>query len=267
MLDQEAQRILAAGIEFKPHVALGRDVSLDELLADYRAVFLAPGRQQSREWNVDGRVPADLHTGMRLLQEWISVGDVPKIASAAIVGGGNTAVDLARVLRKAGAEAYVITHDALPGPDVPPREAMPAISREIEQAVEEGVIFHPHRGIRRLILRGEKVVGVELVHMKKLLRPDGQTERVAFEGTETVLHVDQVIPAIGQAVEAAGMERLLGNARSFNTDYWGRLADHSGLFAGGDARTGSRGTVSAAVGDGHRAALAIDRYLHGLGQP
>ncbi len=267
ILEREIERLLAIGITFLPQHMLGRDVSLEELRADHEAVFLAPGRQQSREWSVQGSVPRDLHTGIEVLQDWISMGSVPQVSSAAIVGGGNTAVDLARILRRAGAEAHVITHNALPGPDAQPDDMMAALPREVAQAMEEGVVFHEHRGIRRLILRGEKVVGVEMVRMKKLRRPDGTLDRVGFEGTETVLHVDQVIPAIGQDVAPDGMEGPLGRKPFFETDAWGRVAGHDGIFDGGDARFHSRGTVSGAVGDGRRAAEAIDRLLRGLALP
>lgn len=266
ILEREIERVLAVGIEFRPQHVLGRDVSMDELRADYGAVFLAPGRQQSREWSVQGSVPRDLHTGIKVLQDWIAIGSVPQVSSAAIVGGGNTAVDLARILRRAGAEAHVITHNALPGPDAQPDDVMTALPREVAQATEEGVVFHEHRGIRRLILRGEKVVGVEMIRMKKLRRADGSLERVGFEGTETVLHVDQVIPAIGQDVAPEGMESLLARKPFFATDHRGEITGHPGVFAGGDARFNSRGTVSGAVGDGRRAAEAIDRLLRGQPQ-
>ena len=265
VIDAEVERILGVGIDFRPRHRLGREMSLEELEADYRAVFLGPGTQRAREWSIDGATPSDLHVGLNLLQEWIAVGEVVRPRSAAIVGGGNTAVDLSRVLRRAGVgEVHVITHQGLPGPDVAEADRMTAIPREIEQAIEEGVQFHDHRGIRRLILRGEQVVGVEMVHMKKMDRGHGKPERVAFEGTETVLHVDQVIPAIGQEVEPFGMERLLHNATRFTADAMGRLDGHAGLFVGGDARRGTSGTVSGAVGDGRRAAIAIDQRVRDL---
>ncbi|MGD8673934.1 MAG: glutamate synthase, partial [Thiogranum sp.] len=62
------------------------------------------------------------------------------------------------------------------------------------------------RGGQGLILRGEKVVAVELVHMKRLANAEGRLKRVASEGTESLLSVDQVIPAIGQTVDPAGLE-------------------------------------------------------------
>lgn len=81
---------------------------------------------------------------------------------------------------------------------------MPAIPREIQQAQEEEVIFHPHCGVQRLILRGQKLVGIELLRVKKLVRPDGRSERVPFAGTET----EQVIPAVGEVVDPFGLESL-----------------------------------------------------------
>jgi Pyruvate/2-oxoacid:ferredoxin oxidoreductase delta subunit len=145
---------------------------------------------------------------------------------------------------------------------------MPAIQREVEEAREEGVQIHEYRGIRRLILRGERIVGIEMVHMKKLMQPSGRLKRIAFEGTETVLYVDQVIPAVGQVLEPFGMESVANNSH-FKVDAHGHVADHRGLFSGGDARKGSGGTVTAAVGDGRRAALGMIALINGqsLGEP
>jgi Pyruvate/2-oxoacid:ferredoxin oxidoreductase delta subunit len=99
-----------------------------------------------------------------------------------------------------------------------------------------------------------------MVHMKKLRDQNGRLRRVAFEGTESVLYVDQVIPAIGQKIDPTGMERLLGVDPFFRVDEWGALAGVSGIHAGGDARGGD-GSVSRAIGDGRRAAAAITARL------
>ena len=258
VLDAELERVLAInGITFKPRTRLGRDVSLRELQNEFAAVFLAPGTQRNQEWSIDGAVPRDLKSGLDLLKEWVDIGTVPTPRSVAVVGAGNTAVDIARVMKRAGVqEVHVISHKPIPRPGIPAEEAMPAIDREVHEALEEGIIIHEYHGIRRLILRGERVVGVELVRMKKLLQSSGRLKRVAFEGTETILHVDQVIPAIGQVVDAFGMENLLNNNDYLKVDRWGHLAGHNGVYVGGDA-TGKAGTVAAAVGQGRRAAEAI----------
>jgi len=261
VLEAEVARLLAAGIDFVPNMALGRDVSLAELQQDYAAVFLGPGRHRPRNWDVDGHTPRDLHPALTLLQEWVAFGTLPEIHSAVIVGGGNSAIDMARVLARTGAKVHLVTHDALPGPGVAREAAMKVAPRDIRAAEEEGVILHPEHGVYHIILRGEKVAGVELVRMKKLALGNGRYEVVPFEGTETVLHVDQVIPAIGQEVAPDGMESLLGKRAFFHVDAAGRLAGHAGLFVGGDARQGAWGTVSGAVGDGRRAAFAMLAHL------
>jgi len=267
VLQAEIERLLASGISFHPGQRLGRDFSLQELRTQYPAVFLGPGTQRSRDWAIDSATPRDLHVGLQLLKEWMDVGSVPEWSRVAIVGAGNTAIDLARVLKFSGVpEVHIISHKAIPAPGVPPEDSMPAILREIVQGLEEGVRIHEHRGVQRLILRGEKVVAVELVHMKKLADASGRLKRVAFEGTESLLEVDQVIPAIGQVVEPAGLETLLEQRSYLQADAWGRIDGHPGVLSGGDAR-GDRGTVSEAIGDGRRAAAAIDAFIRSATEP
>lgn len=264
VVEREIERLLSIGIRFEPSRRLGRDMVLSDLEKSFRAVFLGPGAGRGREWSVGAVVPRDLRSGLELLREWLSIGSLPKYERVAIIGGGNTSVDLARVLRFNGArEVHVISFRVRPGPGVPREEAMPALAREIEQAIQEGVIIDDCRGVTRLILRGEKVVGVEMVHMKKLPQRDGTRKPVAFEGTETVLHLDHVIPAIGEEVDPFGMEAVLGAQRFFPVDGEGGIQGHRGIFAGGDARIGGA-TVSDAVGDGRRGADAIDRYIRGV---
>ena len=264
VLSAEIERILGVGINFRPHTKLGRDVSLDELQADFGAVFLAPGNQKGRVWDVSFAVPDTLRSGLDLLHEWMGVGEVVTPKSVAIVGGGNTGIDIARILKRIGTETvHLITHEAIPGPGVAEFDAMRAAEHEIRQAIEEGVVVHEHRGVRRLLFKGNKVTGVEIVHARKLATPDGHYKLHSFEGTETVLHVDEVIPAIGQEVDAQGFDSVLQGKRFIPVDdYTGAVPDMSGLYAGGDAR-GDHGTVSAAVGDGRRAALAIYQSLCG----
>jgi len=267
ILDAELERLLASGIAFRPAQRLGRDFSLDELKTEYAAVFMAPGTQRSRDWDVDGATPHDLHIGLDLLKRWVDIGSIPSWSSAAIIGGGNTAIDLARVLRHCGVETvHVVTHQSLPHAGVEQPDTMPAIAREIEQAMEEGVIFHEHRGVQRLVLRGEQVTGLELVHRKQLRETDNTLRHVSFEGTESLLHVDQVIPAIGQTVDPAGLASLLDQRDYLLASEHGRISGHPGLYAGGDA-CGRHGSVSAAIGDGRRAALAIARDLQRQADP
>ncbi len=264
VLQVEMQRVLDIGIEFRANTRLGRDVSLEELRQSHAAVFLGPGTQRARYWHVDGIVQRDLHQALDLLKAWNTVGKLSMPASVAVVGAGNTALDTARILRRAGvASVHLVAHKALPEQAASGDDVMPVHPREIAQALEEGVQIHPHRGIRRLLLRGERVVGVEMVHMKKLRGADGVYARVAFEGTETVLHVEQVIPAIGQTVDGVGFDALVADNGFVSVNAQGAVtAGYQGVFAGGDA-IGKGGTVTRAIGDGRRAAAAIHGFLQG----
>ncbi len=267
VLNGELERVIATGIVFEPGKRLGRDLCLDELRADFRAIFLGPGTQRPREWSVDSMTPAGIRSGLDLLKEWISIGALPAYQRVAIIGGGNTAIDLARVLKFGGvAEVHVITFQLLPGTGVSHKDAMSATPREIRQAIEEGVKIHDRRGVRRLIVRGDAIVGVEMVRMREIETAGDRRELLPFEGTEIVLKVDHVIPAIGQEIDPGGLEGLLGRHQLFEPDRLGQLVGHPGVFVGGDARTAG-GTVSGAIGDGRRAAIAIEHYLEGLAQP
>ncbi len=264
VLDAELTRLFALGIAFEPRQALGRDMALDALRQSFDAVFLGVGTEKGREWSVDGAVPSDSVSGLHMLKEWIAVGALPTPRSVAIHGGGNTAVDLARTLRRAGVpEVHLVTASGLPGPDTEPDDVLNVVPRELDQAIEEGVVFHPHRTIQRLLMRGSRLVGFEMVRLKKLRQANGRKARVPFEGTETVLHVDMVVPAIGEVVDATGLESLIGTANYVRPgNEWGQLADHPGVFVGGDMR-GDRGSVAAAIGDGRKAAQAMDAWMAG----
>ncbi|HHJ34649.1 MAG TPA: FAD-dependent oxidoreductase [Gammaproteobacteria bacterium] len=259
---KEITRLLDTGIDFKASHKLGRDHDLEDLQQEYSAIFLAPGVMKSSDWNVDGVTPRDLHQGLHLLKQWSDVGSLPEMKSAAVIGGGNTAIDIARLLRRNGVDTHIVIHSNLPDPAHPTAEDMRAIPREIEQALEEGVQIHDHHGVKRLILRGEKLTGIEIVRMRKLPDEQGRLHRVAFEGTESILHVDQVIPAIGQVIDAEGMQSLLDGSRHFKVNEYGLLNDKQPtLYAGGDAIEGNGGTVTEAVGNGRVAALAMAATL------
>lgn len=265
VLSGEAERILGLGITFYPGKKLGRDVSLEELEADYAAVFLSPGRQRSRAFSVAHSVPANLHHGIDLLWTWKNVGALPRWDRVVIVGGGNTAIDLARTLLRTGTgEVHVVTDEEIPVD----RESqkgwpMPAIAREVGLAIGEGVRIHAGRTIGRILLREDRVVGVELVHALKELEAKTPVHR-SFSGTETVLEADQVIPAVGQDLDSEGLERLLKSRDHLAVSNDGRVEGNERIFAGGDAVPGG-GLVSAAIGSGHRIALKIGALLRGEG--
>lgn len=262
ILDAELERLLALnGIDVEYRTRLGRDVSVDELARQYGAVLLAPGCQASREWNVRGAVPAAHHEGLALLKKFMDHGQFPSAERVVVHGGGNTAMDLCRLLKRSGVtDVTLVTASGLPGPDTEPDDLINVVPRELDEALEEGVRIIPHATVNRLIMRGSKVIGAEVASLKKERDADGRMRRVAFEGTERVVDVDLVIPCIGERVDREGLDRLIRKDYLRPVDIHGKLEGM--LYALGDAR-GDRGTVAEAIGDGKRAIEAVAAEIAG----
>lgn len=263
VLDAEIARLLdLPGITLNLRARLGRDVTLDELERDHAAVLLAPGCQANKAWSIDGAVPVDLHEGLNLLKEFVDHGQLPEARRVIVHGGGNTAMDLCRAMKRAGAEQVtLVSASGLPGPDTDPSDVINVVPRELEEALEEGIEILDHTTINRLILRGSRVTGVEVMSLRKLRGEDGRAHRVGFEGTERVLPVDMVIPCIGEEVAPEGLGALIDHGYLRPRDPAGRLTQER-VFALGDAR-GDHGTVAAAIGDGLRAVRALVAELEG----
>jgi len=258
VLDAEVSRLLALeGLTLHSSKRLGRDVYLDQLQKQYAAVILSPGCQAAWDWDVRGAVPGDLHEGLHLLKEFMDHGAFPEAKNVVVHGGGNTAIDICRLLKRSGAmRVTLVTASGLPGPDTDPADLINVVPRELTEALEEGIEIIDHATINRLILRGSQTTGVEIASLRKIRGVDGRKRRVTFEGTERIIEADMVVPCIGEKVDPEGLESLMnGRAYLAPTDDAGHLAN-AHTYALGDAR-GDRGTVAGAIGDGLKAVAAI----------
>ena len=267
-LDAELNRILdLPGITLNLRQRLGRDITVDGLRDRFAAVLLSPGCEMPKPWSVKGAVPADLHEGLALLRDFMDHGALPDNATGDVIvhGGGNTAMDICRIMKRAGAKSVtLITASGLPGPDTAPDDLINVVPRELEEAQEEGIEIIDHATVSRLIMKGSRVTGVEIVSLKKEPGKDGRKRRVEFEGTERVFNVDMVVPCVGEQVDPEAFEGLLDGAYFWPDNTFGRIDDR--VFALGDAR-GNRGTVAAAIGDGRVAAEAVAAGLAGEEDP
>ncbi len=267
-LDAELARILdLPGITLNLRQRLGRDITIDGLKQKFAAVLLSPGCELPKPWSVKGAVPADLHEGLALLRDFMDHGALPDAAKGDVIvhGGGNTAMDICRIMKRAGAKSVtLITASGLPGPDTPPDDLINVVPRELEEALEEGIEVIDHATVSRLIMKGSKVTGVEIVSLKKVPGANGRKRRVEFEGTERVVSVDMLVPCVGEQVEPEAFEGYLDGAYFWPDNPYGRIAER--VYAIGDAR-GNRGTVAAAIGDGRVAAQAVAAELAGKQDP
>jgi len=254
ILRQELDNILKLGIELECNIKVGVNIPMDQLMQTYDALFLGIGAQKGLSIDIPGEDTKNVFTGVEFLREvnsgkYVSVGK-----DVVVIGGGNTAMDCARVAKRLGANVSVVYRRT--------RIEMPAITAEIDEAMEERVMFRYHTNPVKIISDDDKVVGILCVQME-LKEPDasGRARPVPIPGSESVIPADTVILATGQAVDCDGIDvqKRDGKWVAANEDL---MTSIDGVFAGGDAVLGLE-TVSAAIGQGTRAASAIEDYIEG----
>ncbi|MDY7042327.1 MAG: FAD-dependent oxidoreductase, partial [Chloroflexota bacterium] len=258
LIQREVDDILALGVELKLNTRVD---DVDSLLKDgYSAAFLAVGAHQGRKLRIPG---ADL-PGVLLNTDFlrqVRMGERPELGERVLVlGGGNVAVDVARTAVRLGAKEVYMS--CLEG-----RDDMPAHSWEIGEAEEEGVRIFAGRTFKEVVTRDGRVAGVRCWEVDfRGFTPDGRLDIDEFPETEHVIEADTVIFAIGQAPELSLLsgdgEIKTTRQRTIEVDPETLTTGKAGVFAGGDAVTGTAFVVEA-IAAGHRAARSIDCFLRG----
>jgi NADPH-dependent glutamate synthase beta subunit-like oxidoreductase len=281
VISREYRQIQDLGVEVRLHTTIGPggEHTLDDLFATgYEAVCLAVGAHKSHELRISGETLPGVIQGIELLNV-ISlsqqVSDPESLATlkrllrkgpktrAIVLGGGNTAMDVSRSLRRLGLKDVRIYYRRT-------RAEMPALPEEIEGAEQEGVaIEYLVAPVRVLGNATAGVTGLECVRMK-LGEPDssGRRRPVPIADSEFVVKVDLVALAIGQATQLdfLGEDHGIAITRDerINVDGTSFMTSRPGVFAAGDAVTADKMAVIEAIGMGKKAAAAIDAYLRGV---
>ncbi|MBS3755971.1 MAG: FAD-dependent oxidoreductase [Desulfobacterales bacterium] len=265
VLDWEIEGILNLGIEYHTNVKMGVDFDLGSLVgAGFDSIFMAVGAWKDYRLKIPGEDLNGCFTGINFLsrmagQEPVRIGN-----RAAVIGGGNTAIDCARTLVRKGLEKVYLVYRRT-------RTEMPANEVEIEAAGHEGIEFIFLAAPNKVIGDSdENVAGLEYLKME-LGEPDasGRRRPVPVEGSETVLDVDTIITAIGQSPDTS-FQTPGTRMDELNMTRWGTIdvdpetcrSNVPYIFAAGDGATGPALVVDA-IGGGRRAARAIDLFLKG----
>lgn len=258
ILEGEIGMIEKMGVEIKLNTSIGKDITLADLKRDFGAVFIATGTHLSTKLGVPGEDAEGVYPGVEFLRK-VNLGEKVKIGDkVAVVGGGNVAIDAARTAFRLGAGEITIVYRRT-------RAEMPAAEEEIEGAEEEGIKIHYLAAPSKIVVDGSKVKGMECIRMKLGL-PDksGRRSPIPIEGSEFLLEVDTVIPAIGQAADVSFVSEdtgiKIGRGNRFTCDPVTLQTSVEGIFAGGDAVLGPA-TVIEALAAGKKAAISIDRYF------
>jgi heterodisulfide reductase subunit A-like polyferredoxin len=262
VLQQEVDYLKRLGVDIRFNSPIGPGRTIDDLLTrdGFHAVFLGVGTQESIRLPVPGAEAAGVLWGVEYLKEVNSGGASPTQGKrVAVIGGGNVAMDVARVARRQGASQVTVI--ALESP-----EELPASPWEVAEAQAEGIEIIHRLGVKQILSRNGAVTGLELKAVARVFDEQGRFAPAYFEDRLVSREADLVILAIGQKANLSFITAADGidltSRGLIQADPDTLATSRAGVFAGGDVVTGPWIAIGA-VAAGREAAISIDRYLNG----
>ncbi|MBT8366852.1 MAG: FAD-dependent oxidoreductase, partial [Deltaproteobacteria bacterium] len=260
ILDKEINHILRLGVEIKTGIRFGTDFTLHDLEVEgFSAVFLGIGAHESINLQITGEQDtAGVIDAMHFLRQ-INLGKQSSPGNKVVViGGGNVAIDTARVIKRLGAKSVTVVYRRS-------EKEMPAYAEEIEGAKAEDIGFLFLTSPKRILTENGKVTGFECLQTK-LGPPDasGRQRPIPVQESEFVIDCDVVIPAIGQRIDKS----MLDQEPDLQLTTWDTIQANPHtmqtsiphVFAAGDAVSGPASVIEA-VAAGHKAVEAIQRFI------
>ena len=245
VLDAEIDRIRALGVTFVQNHTV-TDLVAEQAQGNFDAVFVAIGAHLSKRVDIPTRDAGRIVDAVSFLRD-VASGERPVIGRrVAVYGGGNTAMDAARVAQRLGAEESIVVYRRT-------AEQMPAHAGERDEAVREGVKMNWLRTISQV---DEGRMQVEIMELD-------ENGRAVGTGRYETLEADTVILALGQEADSGFLKQIPGmrfDGDVVQVDTRTLMTDVPGIFAGGDAVPSER-TVTVGVGHGKKASRVIDRWL------
>ncbi len=264
VLNDQFGMIEGLGVEVRYGVEVGKDISVKQLEADYDSLLIAAGAQGASSIRVPGEDLEGVLSGIDYLGR-LAEDEEPDVGgSVVVIGGGNTAIDVARSALRKGADVTILYRRT--------RAEMPASDFEIDEALHEGVKIE-YLAAPSSITNIGSGLSVECIRME-LGEPDasGRRSPVPVAGSEFSINASAVIGAIGQKVSAGFVDEIGVELTRWGTvlaDEATYMTNRPGIFACGDCQTGADIAVRA-VGAGRKAAASINQFLGGaevVGEP
>lgn len=266
IVQKEAANLERMGVDIRLNMVIGKVLSVDELFEmGYEAVFIGSGAGLPQFMGIPGESLVGVFsaneylTRINLMKAYKPDSPTPVFVSqkAAVLGGGNVAMDAARCARRMGADVHIVYRRG--------EAELPARAEEVHHAREEGIQFD-------LLCNPTEILGDEKGRVRamrcvrmELGEPDasGRRRPVPIEGSEFEMEVDTVIVAIGTSPNPlirSSTPGLETNKRGCIVTSETGATSREGVFCGGDAATGAA-TVILAMGAGKTAAKSIDEYI------
>jgi glutamate synthase (NADPH/NADH) small chain len=258
-LDKDIDYIVSLGVDIRYNTRIGKDIEFEQLLQDYAAVFLSTGLSVPSSMRIHGEDHPRVLSGLQVLADVASGRDPGIGRRVAVIGGGNVAMDAARVSRRLGAEVTILYRRRIAD--------MPADSEEIHESQEEGCrIVTQAIPVEIIAADDPQQVSIKWGEAEMVQDPKGGRPRPVLQ--EDRMHVesyDSIISAIGQGSDLDFLSREIQDQLAIE---WGKFSpgeyQHTALqkvFVGGDVANRVADAISA-IEDGHHAARGIDRFLN-----
>jgi NADH-quinone oxidoreductase subunit F len=266
VIEDEIQYIQNCGVEILYNSPIDAKHTFNDLLNEgYSAVFIAAGAQASKRIGIPGEEEdlEGLYYGLEFLSQVRAGEKVPLSGKTVIIGGGNVAVDAARTALRSGAQdAHIFCLE--------PRDQMPAWEKDVDEAIDEGIVINAEASPSKITQENGRVTGVEFTHCVCVFDDEGCFNPTCDLDDTRLVDADNVIISIGQAADMS----FLDADSQLERELWGTLVVDTntlatnipGVFAGGDFTTGPTFVIRA-IASGRRAAIAINKYLTGDDSP
>ncbi len=253
-LDGEISRIEELGVEIKCGQIVGRDIPYEELQKNYDAIFVGIGAHKGRLLGIPNEEAVNVFTGTEFLNK-VNSGEPVEVGNRVlVVGGGDTAIDAARVSRRLGADVTIVYRRT--------RKEMPAIEEEIVGAEEEGVKLEFLAAPVEFERNGDRVTRMKCQRME-LGEPDASGRRKPVPIPDSYFYVDAsaVVAAISQEPDFTGMANLHEGKEWVKADAAGATGI-ANTYAGGDVL--ELGLVTIAIFNGRKAAETIHNRFQNI---
>jgi len=259
VLQQEIDRIVDLGVELKLNCKVGKDISVDELKAKHKAIFLGIGAFKGKLMRIPGEEGSSVYTGTDYLFKVHAGDDIDVGKSVVVVGGGDTAIDAARMARRAGADVTILYRRT--------RVEMPAIDSEVEDALKEDIKIEFLVAPNEVKRDGDGKMQEIVIQRMELGEPDssGRRRPVPIEGDTYTIAVDTMIAAVSQQPDFDPIPAMGPTGRWLEADEHMKVKDKDIVWTGGDAL--DLGIATTAVGQGRKAAEAVHSQLGGEHEP
>lgn len=254
VLDAEIRRIADLGVELVMETAVGRNIALDELQSRHDYLYLGIGAQTGRALEIPGAEGPSVFAATDYLQKVNRDGLFPLGKHVVVVGGGSSAIDSARCARRSGSSVVIMYRRSM--------EDMPALTHDLEEAVEEGVELMLLVSPVRLEREADgRLVALTARHMSKG-DPDGsgRPRPLPIEGSEFRVEADGVIFAVSQVPDLDGFRSIDGSGQWLVADEDGKISDR--LLGGGDVL--GLGIAGTAIVQGRHAAEQLHARLRNI---